>query len=135
MTTTYKWQFAPRFRRNIFGWKSQPAILRIKEALSEIKLVAKREPALAAEGAVLFLEKLAPAIENVDSSSGAIGTAVNRVIKTLVTIIAKADVDRAVREKWLERLWEAIQEDQMPYLESMGEHWGALCVTREIAAK
>jgi hypothetical protein len=33
---------------------------------------------LAAEGAVLFLEKLAPAIEGVDSSSGSIGSAVNR---------------------------------------------------------
>jgi hypothetical protein len=38
--------------------------------------VAKTEPVLAAEGAVLFLEKLAPAIEQVDSSSGAIGSAV-----------------------------------------------------------
>lgn len=135
MATAYKWQFAFRFRRNAFGWKSATPILRIKEALTEIKQVAKKEPVLAAEGAVLFLEKLAPAIENVDSSSGAIGTAVNRAIELLVTIIAKADVDRAVREKWLDRLWDALQEDDMPYLESMGEYWGALCVTPEIAAK
>jgi hypothetical protein len=135
MATAYKWQFASRFRSKIFGWKSQPAIQRIKEALAEIKLVAKKEPVLAAEGAVLFLEKLAPAIEGVDSSSGAIGTAVNRAIEALVSIVAKADVDRAVREKWLERLWEAIQEDQMPYLESMGAYWGELCVTPEIASK
>ncbi len=32
------------------------------------------------EGAVIFLEKLSPAIEQVDSSSGAIGTAVNNAI-------------------------------------------------------
>ncbi|MBZ2206515.1 hypothetical protein [Massilia soli] len=133
MATTYKWRFAPRFRRNAFGWKSDTPIQRIKEALTEIKAIAKKEPVLAGEGAVLFLEKLAPAIEQVDSSSGGIGSAVNRAIETLVPIIAKADVSRAVREKWLDRLWDALQEDDMPYLEYLGEFWGELCATREIA--
>jgi hypothetical protein len=135
MATAYKWQFAPRFRRNAFGWKSVTPIQRIKEALVEIKAVAKKEPVLAAEGAVLFLEKLAPAIEQVDSSSGGIGSAVNRAIETLVPIIAKADVSRAVREKWLDRLWDAIQEDDMPYLDYLGEFWGGLCSSQEIASK
>lgn len=135
MVQTYKWQFAPRFRRNAFGWKSQPPIQRIKEALVEIKAITKKEPVLAAEGAVLFLEKLAPAIAGVDSSSGAIGTAVNRAIETLVTVIAKVEVSRATREKWLVRLWEAIQEDDMPYLEHLGERWGELCVMPDIADK
>jgi len=134
MATTYKWQFAPRFRRNAFGWKSDIPIQRIKEALAEIKAVAKKEPVLAAEGAVLFLEKLAPAIEQVDSSSGGIGSAVSRAIETLVPIIAKANVSRAAREKWLNRLWEAIQEDAMPYLESMSDNWGELCATPEVAS-
>jgi hypothetical protein len=133
--TTYKWQFTPRFRRNAFGWKSTVPIQRIKEALTEIKAVAKKEPVLAAEGAVLFLEKLAPAIEQVDSSSGGIGSAVNRAIETLVPLIAKADVSRAVREKWLDRLFEALQEDAMPYLEYLEEFWGELCATPETAAK
>ena len=97
--------------------------------------MAKKEPALAAEGAVLFLEKLAPAIEQVDSSSGGIGSAVNCAIETLVPIIAKAGVARAVREKWLDRLYEALQEDDMPYLEYLGEYWAGLCATPEIAAK
>jgi len=135
MTTAYKWQFAPRFRRNAFGWKSDTPIQRIKEALVEIKAVAKKEPALAADGAVLFLEKLAPAIEQVDSSSGGIGSAVNRAIESLVPIIAKAEVTPAVREKWLDRLFEALQEDDMPYLEYLGDFWGELCATPEIAAK
>lgn len=134
MATSYKWQFAPRFRRNAFGWKSDTPIQRIKEALAEIKGVSKKEPVLAAEGAVLFLEKLAPAIEQVDSSSGGIGTAVNRAIETLVPIIAKAGVSRAVREKWLDRLWDALQEDEMPYLDNLGEAWGKLCATPEIAS-
>ncbi|GGE65521.1 hypothetical protein [Massilia psychrophila] len=134
MATAYKFQFAPRFRRRAFGWKSDTPIQRIKEALSEIKAVAKKEPVLAAEGAVLFLEKLAPAIEQVDSSSGRIGSAVNRAIETLVPIITKADVSGAVRQKWLERLWAALQEDDIPYLEYLGEFWGELCVTPEIAS-
>ena len=133
--STYKWQFAPRFRRNAFGWKSDTPIQRIKEALVEIKAVAKKEPLLAADGAVLLLEKLAPAIEQVDSSSGGIGSAVNRAIETLVPIIAKVDVARTVREKWLDRLWEALQEDTMPYLEYLGEFWGELCAAPEIASK
>jgi hypothetical protein len=37
---------------------SQPAILRVSEAVSEIKRAAWRDPVLGAEGAVLFLEKV-----------------------------------------------------------------------------
>lgn len=85
--------------------------------------------------AVLFLEKLAPAIEEVDSSSVAIGSSVNRAIETLVPIISKADVARAVREKWLNRLFEAREKDDMPYLGYLGDFWGELCSTLEIAAK
>ena len=133
--TSYKWQFTPRFRQNAFGWKSDKPIQRIKEALTEIKQIAKKEPALAAEGAVLFLEKIAPAIEQVDSSSGAIGGMVNRAIETLVPIIAKAQVEQLVRDCWLTHLWEAIQNDRMPYIEYLGDYWGDLCVTTDTASR
>jgi hypothetical protein len=89
----HKWQFRARFRRHAFGWKSQPAIMRLREAVSEIKQVARTEPVHAAEGVVALLERLSPALENVDSSSGAIGTAVNRAIAELVPIVAAAPVD------------------------------------------
>jgi hypothetical protein len=117
MTTSHPWQFAPRFRRHAFGWQSDTPIQRIKEALAEIKAVTKKEPVIAAEGAVRFLEKLSPAIAQVDSSSGRIGSAVDGAIAVLVPIIAQADVSVAAREKWLARLWDAIQEDKIPYLE------------------
>jgi hypothetical protein len=110
----HKWIFAARFRRGAFGWKSQPAIKRVKEAVSEIQKSARKDPLLAAEGAVLLLEKLSPALEQVDSSSGAIGTAVNNAIRKLVPIIAAASADEELREAWLERLWEAHQADQIP---------------------
>ncbi|PIE17321.1 MAG: hypothetical protein CSA65_09285 [Proteobacteria bacterium] len=129
-----KWTFRARFRRHAYGWKSQPAIKRIKEAVSEIKQEARQDPLLAAEGAVLFLEKVSPAIEQVDSSSGAIGTAVNNAIAALVEIIAAAPADEDTRTKWLERLWEAYQDDDIPYLESLGDHWGALCARPEVAS-
>ena len=109
----HKWEFQARFRRNAFGWKSQPAIKRIKEAVAEIKKVARKDKVLAADGAVVLLEKLSPALERIDSSSGAIGTAVNNAIEALVPVIVEAPAETKVREKWMERLFEALAEDQI----------------------
>lgn len=131
----HTWEFRARFRRNAFGWKSQPAITRIKQAVSEIRKVAKKNPALGAEGAVLFLEKLSPAIEHVDSSSGSIGTAVVNAIDALVPVIAQAEVDVERRQTWLERLWQAIQDDEIPYIETLGDRWGELCVYPHLASR
>jgi hypothetical protein len=133
-TDSHKWEFKPRFRRHAFGWKSQPAIQRVKQAVSEIKKVANHDPVLGAEGAVILLERLSPALEHVDSSSGAIGTAVNNAITELVSIIAGAPVDANGREAWLERLWDAHELDQIPYIESLADHWGELCGSKEVAS-
>ncbi|HQP35653.1 MAG TPA: hypothetical protein PLI95_10745 [Polyangiaceae bacterium] len=130
----HRWEFKARFRRHAFGWKSQPAITRIKQAVTEIKKVAKKDAVLAAEGAVAFLERVSPAIEQVDSSSGSIGTAVNNAIAELVPVIANAPADPKTREAWLERLFEAYQDDEIPYLEWLGDHWGTLCASNELAA-
>jgi hypothetical protein len=134
MVAAYKWEFRARFRRHSFGWKSQPAVKRVKEALSEIKKVAKKDKLLAAEGSVLLLEKLSPALEHVDSSSGSIGTAVNNTIAALVPIIAAAPADEKTRLVWLERLFQAHADDEIPYIESLAEFWGELCATREVAS-
>ncbi|PXF30046.1 hypothetical protein WH50_17495 [Pokkaliibacter plantistimulans] len=132
--SAHKWQFASRFRRHAFGWRSDTPVQRIKEAITEIKQVARKEPVIAAEGAIILLEKLSPALEQVDSSSGALGSAVNKAIDTLVPIIVKADVEPKLRERWLERLWQALQDDEMPYIELLGDYWGELCVTPELAS-
>jgi hypothetical protein len=133
----HNWEFKPRFRRGAFGWRSEPAITRIKEAISEIKKVSRKEPALAAEGAVIFLERLSPALEKVDSSSGAIGSAVNDAIEFLASIIAAAvvAVENTQYEQWLERLWQAHEADKIPYLEAIGDYWGEFCATTEIASR
>ncbi|GAB4278917.1 MAG: hypothetical protein Kow0092_34730 [Deferrisomatales bacterium] len=134
-TKTHPWQFRARFRRGAFGWRSQPAIQRVKEAVSEIKRVARKDKLLAAEGAVLFLERVSPALERVDGSSGAIGTAVNNAVDALVPIIASAPADRRTRRAWLDRLWQAYQEDGIPYIERLGDSWGELCASKEEASR
>ncbi|MFL9913800.1 hypothetical protein [Paraburkholderia sp. RL17-337-BIB-A] len=133
-TTSHKWAFATRFRRGAFGWKSALPIQRLKEALIEIRQIAHADPVLAADGAVALLEKLSPALEHVDSSSGAIGTAVNRAIDALVPVIAGVDVPAPVRMRWLERLFDALQDDPMPYIEQLGDRWGDLCTSPDIAS-
>lgn len=90
--------------------------------MAEIQKVAKKDPVLAAAGAVLFLERVSPALEQVDSSSGAIGTAVNHAIETCARIIAEAPVDDETRDRWLARLWEAHQNDEIPYIERLADY-------------
>ncbi|MGF6875791.1 hypothetical protein [Paraburkholderia sp. MM5477-R1] len=133
-TSSHRWTFGARFRRNAFGWKSALPIQRLKEAVVEIRQVARSDAVLAAEGAVLLLEKLSPALEQVDSSSGAMGTAVNRAIDALAPLIAAAKVDSTIRQAWLERLFAALQEDQMPYIERLADVWGDLAVTPDMAS-
>ncbi len=133
--TSYKWIFRPRFKAQAFGWRSVLPIKRIKEAVSEIKKATRKNKILGAEGAVIFLEKLSPAIEQVDSSSGAIGTTVCHAIETLVPIIVAAPASDQLRDRWLERLWAAVEEDQMCYLDMLPDYWGDLCVTSTRASQ
>lgn len=133
--TTHEWAFRSRFKRQSFGWRSSLPIKRIKEAVSEIRQTARKDKILGAEGAVIFLERLAPAIEQVDSSSGAIGTAVYSAVDTLVPIIVAAPASDELRDHWLERLWAAVEEDAIPYIEMLPDYWGELCVTSARASQ
>ncbi len=133
---THTWQFKSRFRRNAFGWRgSRPAIQRIHEAVAEIQAVARTDRNLAADGAVVFLERVSPALGQIDSSSGAIGSAVNGAIMDLVTIIADAPAEQRTREEWLDRLWAAHEADAMPYIEILADYWGELCGSKEVASE
>jgi hypothetical protein len=134
MAKGHAWAFKARFRAGAFGWRSQPAMTRVREAVAEIKKVARKEPVVAAEGAVVFFERVSRAIEHVDGSSGSMGGAVNRAIDELVPIVANAPADEATRDGWLERLFEAHAADDIPYIEALADHWGTLCVSRERAS-
>ena len=127
-TATHKWIFPARFRAGTYGWKSSRlACQRLREAVSEIKKVAKKEPDLAAEGAVRLIERLWPALEHVDSSSGALGSAMNKTLDQLLPVIINAPADANTRQKWLERLWQAMEDDGVDYLGPVGDRWGEVC--------
>lgn len=133
--TSHTWAFRSSFRRGAFGWRSSKlAIERIEQALAEIRQVQRVDAAGAARGAVLLLQRLSPALAQVDSSSGALGSASHAAVRTLVPVIAGAPIDERKRAAWLEELFDALQEDDPPYIEALGDHWGDLCVTEQLAS-
>ena len=126
MSQPIKWEFRNRFRTNAFGWKgSKLAIQRLKEAVREIRKA--KDPILCAEGAILLLERLWPALQQIDSSSGALGNATNVAVHDLVQLLIDAPAEAKLRDKWLERLWQAMEEDGVDFLYEAGERWGELC--------
>ncbi len=132
----HKWTFPARFRAGAYGWKaSRLACQRLREAVTEIKKVTKKDPVLGAEGAVRLMEKVWPALEHVDSSSGALGSAVNKTLDTLIPIIVNAPADDKIRNKWLDRLWRAIEDDGVDYLGPVGDRWGEICGSVEVAGR
>jgi len=132
----HKWIFPTRFRAGAYSWKSSKlACQRLREAVSEIKKVAKKDSILGAEGAVRLMEKIWPALEHVDSSSGALGSAVNKSLDALIPIVVIAPANEELRKRWLDRLWQAMEEDGVEYLGSVGDRWGELCGSEDLAGK
>ncbi len=122
-------------RAKAFGWRaSRLAIERLKEAVSEIRAVGRRDPVLAADGVVGLVERIWPAFEHVDTSSGALGCAVQRTLDELIPLIANASADPRTRDGWLDRLWQAILDDGVSYLSPVEEAWGDLCVSADVAS-
>jgi hypothetical protein len=135
-TKSYKWIFTSRFRTNAYGWRATKlACKRIKEAISEIKKVTRKDPILGAEGAIKLIGKFWPALQQVDSSSGALGAAVYNAMDVLVDLVISAPVDKKTREKWLDQLWEAFNDDGVGFLDKLGERWGEVCGSPETASK
>ncbi|HWQ91061.1 MAG TPA: hypothetical protein VN673_05270 [Clostridia bacterium] len=136
MSKEHKWQFAARFRACAFGWRaSRLAAQRLKEAVSEIRKAGRSDPVLAAEGAIKLIEKLWPALQQIDTSSGLLGSAVNSAVHEVIQYAIEAQVDLKTREKWLERLWVAFQEDGVDYTMEVSDRWGELCGSDELRQK
>jgi len=132
----HKWIFTARFRKNAYGWKgSRLASKRIKEAVSEIRKAARKDSLLGAEGAIKLMGKLWPALQHIDTSSGALGTAVYNAMGALVDFVVDAPAGEKTRAKWLDRLWEAFNDDGVGYLDVLGEQWGDVCGSAQIASK
>ena len=125
----HKWRFKSHFRRAAYGWKGTAlASKRMKEAVSEIKRVAQKDPSLAGAGVVELFCRLYPAVMQIDGSSGAVGTALNRTIDQLCPLLPKAAWDMNTRGQWLQILYEAIQEDGWGLFDDLRDHWGQICV-------
>ncbi|WP_428634323.1 hypothetical protein [Sedimenticola sp.] len=81
------------------------------------------------------MEKIWPALEYVASSSGALGSAVNKALGELVPILVNAPADGKTRDKWLDRFWQAMADDGVDYLSPVGDHWGELSGSPEVAGR
>ena len=91
MPTKHIWTFRSRLRSRAFGWKgSHLACQRLKEAVTEIRKVARVDPVTAGEGVVSLMERIWPAFQDIDTSSGALGGAVNWAQDELLPIVIEA---------------------------------------------
>jgi hypothetical protein len=135
MATKHPWKFKPRLRSHAFGWRgSHLACQRLKEAVAEIEKLAKVDPVTATDGIVSLMERIWPAFQDIDTSSGALGGAVYWTQQELLPIAIEAPADRKTRDKWLDRLWQAIQEDGVNYLSPVEDRWGDLCRSPQVAS-
>ncbi len=128
-----RWEFRSRFRSRAYGWRgSAIAIKRLKEAVQEIKRASKAAPLPAGEGVVALVERLWPALMDVDTSSGALGAAVYRTLEQLIPLLVAAPADVAMRRSWLERLNVAVMDDGVDYLAPIQDRWGEIAVYPEL---
>ena len=124
---THKWAFKPGMRAGAYSWKSPAkAIDRLKSASTEIRAVARADPTAAAEGVIALAQRIWPAFEHIDTSSGALGNAVRRTLEDLLPILIEAPADEKTRAKWLEHLREAIEDDGVDYLAPIADRFGQI---------
>jgi hypothetical protein len=136
MTSGHRWTFKARFRASAYGWRgSALASKRLNEAVRELRSVAKSDRMLAAEGCVSLMERLWPALEHIDTSSGALGGAVHRTLDELIPILVSAPADVTTRSAWLDRLFQAVMDDGVQYLSPVEDRWGEIAVYPELMAE
>jgi len=123
----HKWAFKPGMRAGAFGWRgSAKAIERLKSASTEIRAVRRTDPVAAAEGVIALAERIWPAFQHIDTSSGALGGAVRRTQEQLLPILVEAPADEPTRAVWLERLRRAILDDGVDYLAPISDRFGEI---------
>ena len=105
MPAKHTWTFKPRLRTRAFGWKgSHLACQRLKEAATEIKKVARQDQVTAADGVVCLMERIWPAFQDIDTSSGALGGAVNWAQDELLPVVIDLCGSREIASRWADRL-------------------------------
>jgi len=136
MAAKHTWEFRSRLRTRAFGWKgSHLACQRLKEAVGEIRTVARTDPVAAGDGVVILMERIWPAFQNIDTSSGTLGGTVYWAQQELLPVAIEAAADRKTRDSWLDRLWQAVEDDGVDYLSVVQDRWGELCGSGEVASR
>ena len=126
---SHKWAFRPGMPAGAggFGWRgSAKAIDRLNQAKSEIRAVNRVDPITAAEGVVVLAERIWPTFDQIDTSSGALGSAVRRTLEDLAPLLIAAPADEPARAHWLERLRQAIVDDGVDYLAPISDRFGEI---------
>ncbi len=124
---SHAWAFRTGMRAGAFSWRgTAKAVERLKGASSEIRAMNRNDPVTAAEGVIVLAERIWPAFEHIDTSSGALGSAVRRTLEDLAPILIAAPAKERVRGKWLERLRTAITEDGVDYLAPLADRFGEI---------
>ena len=62
------------------------------------------------------MERLWPSLQDIDGSSDALGSTVNRTLDALIPVLIAAPAAKGLRVKWFDRLFEAVKEDGVQYL-------------------
>ena len=133
LKSTHPWNFKVYFRTRAYGWRgSKLAIKRLKEAVSEIK--KEKDKNLAAEGAIFLMSRFWLSFQDIDTSSGSLGSAVYCAMETLIAIIIKADVSLDVRKYWLDILQAILQEDGVGYVSNIAGYWGDIASYPQLAS-
>ena len=73
-----------------------------------------------------LMERIWPAFQGIDTSSRRPCAAVFHTVQELIPILTVAPADHATRGKWLERLFEAVQNDGVEYLAPLEDRWGEI---------
>jgi hypothetical protein len=109
--------------RVVVGLQPQPPAIRESEETAQPQIGVRRHGAHAGEDLANALRarfsstRRSRALEQADGSSSAIGTAVNHAIEACAKIIVEALADERTYDLWLDRLWEAHQNDGVHYIE------------------
>ncbi len=102
--TRHVWAFEQHFGTGALSQRKELATEHIEHAVIEIKRTAETDELLAAEGAVLFLERLSPRIDQIEGTAWKVNTSVFRAVEALSPMIAAAPAEEDVKNLWLERL-------------------------------
>ena len=116
--TKQPWVFTRYFRANAYGWKaSRLASQRLREAVTEIRAAARKDPQRGMEGAVVLTERLVAAVSGIDDSWGIFGGALYKQYERLAPVFSSTAVAPEVRLTLLRRLLAAWLADEYGYLD------------------